>query len=111
MCDAIRHRGPDEDGFYFKGPAGLGMRRLSIIDLKGGQQPIHNQERTAWIVFNGEIYNYRELREKLGKPGEPFTLTTNPKPIIHASDVMAAIVPGICAACLLSQSGTSALRS
>ena len=62
MCEAIRHRGPDEDGFYVRGPVGLAMRRLSIIDLSGGQQPIHNQDRTAWIVFNGEIYNYLELR-------------------------------------------------
>ena len=58
MCDAIRHRGPDDDGFYVNGPVGLAMRRLSIIDLKSGQQPIHNQDRSSWIVFNGEIYNY-----------------------------------------------------
>ena len=69
MCSAIRHRGPDDDGFYFKASVGLGMRRLSIIDVKGGQQPIHNQDRTAWIVFNGEIYNYLELRAQLEKLG------------------------------------------
>ena len=57
MCEAIRHRGPDEDGFYFKPQVGLGMRRLAIIDLAGGQQPIHNGDKSAWIVFNGEIYN------------------------------------------------------
>ena len=65
MNDAIRHRGPDDDGFYFGDGVGLAMRRLSIIDLKGGHQPIHNSDRTAWIVFNGEIYNYRELRKQL----------------------------------------------
>jgi asparagine synthase (glutamine-hydrolysing) len=86
MAAAIRHRGPDEDGFYFKGPAGLGMRRLSIIDLKGGQQPIHNQDRTAWIVFNGEIYNYRELREKLEKLGHTFYTNSDTEAIIHAYD-------------------------
>jgi asparagine synthase (glutamine-hydrolysing) len=59
MADAVRHRGPDDDGFYLNGPVGLGMRRLSIIDLAGGAQPIHNHNRTAWIVFIAEIYNYR----------------------------------------------------
>lgn len=57
MCSAIRHRGPDDDGFYFTERVGLGMRRLSIIDVAGDQQPIHNQDRSAWIVFNGEIYS------------------------------------------------------
>jgi asparagine synthase (glutamine-hydrolysing) len=65
MCEAIRHRGPDDDGFYINGSVGLGMRRLAIIDLKSGKQPIHNQDRSSWIVFNGEIYNYLELRAKL----------------------------------------------
>ncbi|MFN2492456.1 MAG: asparagine synthase (glutamine-hydrolyzing) [Pyrinomonadaceae bacterium] len=86
MCEAIRHRGPDEDGFYFNGPVGLGMRRLSIIDLKGGQQPIHNQDGTAWIVFNGEIYNYRELRDKLEKLGHTFYTNSDTEAIIHAYD-------------------------
>ena len=86
MCAAIRHRGPDEDGFYVRGPVGLAMRRLSIIDLKGGQQPIHNQDRTAWIVFNGEIYNYLELREKLEKLGHTFYTNSDTEAIIHAYD-------------------------
>jgi asparagine synthase (glutamine-hydrolysing) len=86
MCAAIRHRGPDEDGFYFNGSVGLGMRRLSIIDLKSGQQPIHNQDRTAWIVFNGEIYNYRELREKLEKLGHTFYTNSDTEAIVHAYD-------------------------
>jgi asparagine synthase (glutamine-hydrolysing) len=69
MNEAIIHRGPDEDGFYIHENVGLAMRRLSIIDLAGGQQPIHNSDKTAWIVFNGEIYNYQELRAELEKDG------------------------------------------
>ena len=86
MCTAIRHRGPDDDGFYFAAGVGLGMRRLAIIDLKSGQQPIHNQDRTAWIVFNGEIYNYRELRGKLEKLGHSFYTNSDTEAIIHAYD-------------------------
>jgi asparagine synthase (glutamine-hydrolysing) len=93
MCDAIRHRGPDDDGFYFSGPVGLGMRRLAIIDLKSGHQPIHNQDRTAWIVFNGEIYNYRELREKLEKLGHTFYTNSDTEAIIHAYDRYGADCP------------------
>ena len=86
MCNAIRHRGPDDDGFYFNGAVGLGMRRLSIIDVKGGQQPIHNQDRSAWIVFNGEIYNYLELRAQLEKLGHTFYTNSDTEAIIHAYD-------------------------
>jgi asparagine synthase (glutamine-hydrolysing) len=86
MNEAIRHRGPDEDGFYFSDGVGLGMRRLSIIDLKSGQQPIHNQDRTAWIVFNGEIYNYRELREQLEKLGHRFYTDSDTEAIVAAYD-------------------------
>ena len=93
MCAAIRHRGPDDDGFYVNGPVGLGMRRLSIIDLKSGQQPIHNRDRTAWIVFNGEIYNYRELREKLEKLGHTFYTNSDTEAIVHAYDRYGADCP------------------
>ncbi|HXM34022.1 MAG TPA: asparagine synthase (glutamine-hydrolyzing) [Pyrinomonadaceae bacterium] len=93
MCDAIRHRGPDDDGFYFQGPVGLGMRRLAIIDLKSGKQPIHNADLTAWIVFNGEIYNYRELREKLEKLGHTFYTNSDTEAIIHAYDRYGADCP------------------
>ncbi|HEV7860709.1 MAG TPA: asparagine synthase (glutamine-hydrolyzing) [Pyrinomonadaceae bacterium] len=93
MCEAIRHRGPDEDGFYFKGSVGLAMRRLAIIDLKGGQQPIHNEGRTAWIVFNGEIYNYLELREKLEKLGHKFYTNCDTEAIVHAYDRYGADCP------------------
>lgn len=84
MCEAIRHRGPDEDGFYVNNEVGLAMRRLSIIDLKSGQQPIHNRDRTAWIVFNGEIYNYRSLREQLEKLGHAFYTNSDTEAIILA---------------------------
>ncbi len=93
MCNAIRHRGPDDDGFYVNGSVGLGMRRLSIIDLKSGAQPIHNQDRTAWIVFNGEIYNYRELRERLEKLGHIFYTNSDTEAIIHAYDRYGADCP------------------
>jgi len=86
MNEAIRHRGPDDDGFYFSDGVGLGMRRLSIIDLQSGHQPIHNQDRTAWIVFNGEIYNYRELREQLEKLGHTFYTGSDTEAIVHAYD-------------------------
>ena len=93
MCAAIRHRGPDDDGFYLNGAVGLGMRRLAIIDLKSGQQPIHNQDRTAWIVFNGEIYNYRELRDQLEKLGHTFYTNSDTEAIIHAYDQYGADCP------------------
>ncbi len=93
MCEAIRHRGPDEDGFYFNQKVGLGMRRLSIIDLASGQQPIHNGDKSAWIVFNGEIYNYQELREKLEKLGHTFYTNSDTEAIVHAYDQYGADCP------------------
>ena len=65
MCQTIVHRGPDDEGIYTQGPAGIGMRRLSIIDLAGGHQPIHNEDQTVWVVYNGEIYNFPEVRRDL----------------------------------------------
>ncbi|HKS77159.1 MAG TPA: hypothetical protein VJQ82_28370, partial [Terriglobales bacterium] len=65
MCNAIIHRGPDDEGIFIKDGVGLGMRRLSIIDLVGGHQPVFNEDHTVWIVFNGEIYNFPELRTEL----------------------------------------------
>ena len=59
MCQTIVHRGPDAEGVFVRDGAGLGMRRLSVIDLTGGKQPVFNEDGTCWIVFNGEIYNYR----------------------------------------------------
>jgi len=93
MCEAIRHRGPDEDGFYVNGSVGLAMRRLAIIDLAGGQQPIHNRDRSSWIVFNGEIYNYLELREKLEKLGHTFYTNSDTEAIVHAYDQFGADCP------------------
>lgn len=86
MNRAIRHRGPDEDGFYLNENVGLAMRRLSIIDLAGGQQPIHNPSKTAWIVFNGEIYNFRELRAELEKRGRRFYTNSDTEIILHLYD-------------------------
>jgi asparagine synthase (glutamine-hydrolysing) len=86
MCAAIQHRGPDDDGFYVNGPVGLGMRRLSIIDVQGGHQPIPNQDRSAWIVFNGEIYNYLELRKELEQFGYRFRTNSDTEAIVNAYD-------------------------
>src|SRR5690348_8994932 len=72
MCRTILHRGPDDEGTYVKGSVGLGMRRLSIIDLAGGHQPVHNEDNTVWIVFNGEVYNFPELRPELEARGHRF---------------------------------------
>jgi asparagine synthase (glutamine-hydrolysing) len=83
MADSIVHRGPDDDGYYVSGQIGLGFRRLSIIDLAGGHQPLANEDRTIWIVFNGEIYNFQELREGLLKKGHTFRTKTDTEVIVH----------------------------
>lgn len=93
MCDAIRHRGPDDDGFYLKDSVGLAMRRLAIIDLALGKQPIANEDETAWIVFNGEIYNYLELRSKLEKLGHSFRTNSDTEAIVHAYGEFGADCP------------------
>ncbi len=80
---AIIHRGPDEDGFYVKENVGLAMRRLSIIDLASGQQPIHNADRTKWLIFNGEIYNYQDLREDLLKRGHQLYTKSDTEAVLH----------------------------
>jgi asparagine synthase (glutamine-hydrolysing) len=84
MCTVIRHRGPDDEGVWVDGPAALGMRRLSIIDLSTGHQPIHNEDKSVWIVFNGEIYNFRELRQELEAAGHRFYTSTDTEVIVHA---------------------------
>ena len=83
MNDAIRHRGPDEDGYFVEGPYALGMRRLSIIDLSTGRQPIFNEDGSIGIVFNGEIYNYRELTEDLLKKGHRFKTHADTETVVH----------------------------
>jgi len=86
MNKAIIHRGPDEDGFYKNENIGLAMRRLSIIDVSGGQQPIHNADKTKWIVFNGEIYNYQSLRDELEKRGHRFYTKSDTEVVVHLYD-------------------------
>src|SRR5712692_2814611 len=73
MCDAMVHRGPDDEGSVQLDGVTLGMRRLSIIDLEGGHQPIHNEDSTVWVVQNGEIYNHLELRDLLLTAGHSFS--------------------------------------
>jgi asparagine synthase (glutamine-hydrolysing) len=83
MADAIEHRGPDDEGFYASGPVGFGFRRLSIIDLNTGHQPMANEDGTVWIVFNGEIYNFQELRKQLISKGHIFRSKTDTEVIVH----------------------------
>ncbi|MDQ3686908.1 MAG: asparagine synthase (glutamine-hydrolyzing) [Acidobacteriota bacterium] len=84
MCRVIKHRGPDDQGATVKGGVALGMRRLSIIDLAGGHQPISNEDGTVTIVFNGEIYNYRELQPELERRGHRFQTNSDTEAIVHA---------------------------
>jgi asparagine synthase (glutamine-hydrolysing) len=83
MCAAIVHRGPDSDGFYTRPGVALGMRRLSIIDLAGGDQPIHNENRTVWTVYNGEIYNFPTLKKELEALGHEFYTRTDTELLVH----------------------------
>lgn len=84
MCEVIRHRGPDGQGVWVDQGVALGMRRLSIIDVVGGNQPIFNEDRSILIVFNGEIYNYRELQEDLQRKGHYFRTNCDTEAIVHA---------------------------
>src|SRR5580765_8261555 len=90
MCDQIVHRGPDDEGIYVADGAGLGMRRLSIIDLSGGHQPIFNEDHSAWIVYNGEVYNFPELRPELEAKGHRFSTNTDTEMIVHLYEEMGA---------------------
>jgi len=83
MCDVIKHRGPDEDGYFLDEYAALGMRRLKIIDLDTGTQPIYNEDKNIVVVFNGEIYNYQELRRDLFKKGHQFYTASDTEVIAH----------------------------
>ena len=83
MLAMLRHRGPDQFGLYLDDQVGLGSARLSIIDLAGGQQPIANEDESLWIVFNGEIFNYVELRPELEKRGHRFATNTDTEVILH----------------------------
>jgi asparagine synthase (glutamine-hydrolysing) len=84
MTDIIRHRGPDDDGHWVGDEVGLGMRRLSIIDVAGGQQPITNEDGSVLVVFNGEIYNYATLRRELEAAGHRFATNSDTETIVHA---------------------------
>src|SRR5215510_3033635 len=110
MCSAMRHRGPDEDGFLVgeaRAPGlALGMRRLSIIDLAGGHQPIWNETKDVAVVFNGELYNYRELRERYATAPilflardplgiKPLYYTQTPEGFAFASEVRALLAAGV----------------
>ncbi len=83
MCDQIRYRGPDDEGYHLDNACGLGVRRLSIIDLNTGHQPISNEDGTIWVVFNGEIYNFRELRADLIAVGHRFKTNSDTETLIH----------------------------
>ena len=83
MARSIAHRGPDDEGFFIAGPVGLGFRRLSIIDLTSGHQPMSDAEATVWVIFNGEIYNYKELRRELQGKGHQFKTNSDTEVIVH----------------------------
>src|SRR5437764_7657710 len=82
MAQSISHRGPDDDGFFISGPLGLGFRRLSIIDLAGGHQPMSDTDQKVWVIFNGEIYNFKELRAELEKRGHRFQTNSDTEVIV-----------------------------
>ncbi|MBD3383069.1 MAG: asparagine synthetase B, partial [candidate division Zixibacteria bacterium] len=84
MSDTLYHRGPDDSGEYVDGNLGLGFRRLSIIDLAGGHQPMSNEDGSIWIVFNGEIYNHAEIRSSLKSKGYKYKTKSDTETIIHA---------------------------
>src|SRR5262245_43178597 len=84
MVRVQTHRGPDDRGVYLHGDIGLGMRRLSIIDLAGGHQPIANEDGTVWIVYNGEIYNHAAIADELKALGHRFTTRSDTEMVVHA---------------------------
>jgi len=88
MCDTMPHRGPDDDGFYCGPGVGLGHRRLSIIDLEGGHQPLANEDETIWVVFNGEIYNFEELHQRYLQTGHQFRTRSDTETIVHLYEEM-----------------------
>ncbi len=84
MCDVLAHRGPDDDGQLIDGHVGLGMRRLSVMDMDNGRQPIANEDGRIWVVFNGEMYNYLDVRKHLERQGHVFATQTDTETIVHA---------------------------
>ncbi|HVH66973.1 MAG TPA: asparagine synthase (glutamine-hydrolyzing) [Gemmatimonadales bacterium] len=83
MRDVLRHRGPDGDGLWIDGPVGLGMRRLAIVDVAGGRQPMSNEDGTVWLVYNGEIYNHADLRSELSRRGHHYRTRSDTETILH----------------------------
>src|SRR4051812_16191387 len=83
MTETIRHRGPDDEGYFVQGPMGMGARRLAIIDLAGSHQPLSNEDGTCWVAFNGEIYNFRELRAWLERKGHKLRTEGDTEAIVH----------------------------
>ena len=83
MCQTMVHRGPDEEGVFVQNGVGLGMRRLSVIDVAGGHQPIFNEDRSIAVVLNGEIYNFLELRQQLESRGHLFSSQSDTEVIVH----------------------------
>jgi len=110
MSHALAHRGPDDAGLYVRRPVGLAHRRLAILDLSpAGHQPMANDDRTVWIVFNGEIYNCLELRQELERTGERFRARARtPRSCCAPTSGTAWTASRSCAACSPSRSGTSA---
>src|SRR5262245_50116593 len=90
MARAIAHRGPDDEGFFEDDHACLGNRRLAIIDLQRGHQPLSNEDGTLWITVNGEIYNYRELRSELESAGHQFRTSTDTEVVLHLVEAKGA---------------------
>src|SRR2546428_6184683 len=84
MADGVAHGGPDDEGFVVRGRAALGVRRLRIIDLETGRQPMTGEDGTVWVAFNGEIYNYRELTGRLTAAGHVFRTRSDTETIVHA---------------------------
>ena len=83
MNETLHHRGPDGEGYYLSGPVALGHKRLSIIDLNNGEQPMSNEDETVWVSFNGEIYNHRSLRSDLEAKGHRFKTQSDTEVIVH----------------------------
>ena len=94
MCDAIAHRGPDDAGYEHLGATSLGFRRLSIVDLTGGHQPMANEDRRVWVVMNGEIYNHRALRDELAAKGHTFRTGADTEVLVHGWEEWGEAMPG-----------------
>ncbi|MCU0649398.1 MAG: hypothetical protein MUF00_15480, partial [Gemmatimonadaceae bacterium] len=95
MCDVIAHRGPDDSGRWIDGAVGLGHRRLAIVDLGGGHQPMSNEDDSVWIAFNGEIYNHAELRPALEAAGHRYRTRSDTETIVHLHEAHGVDAPAL----------------